>query len=307
MDATAALRDFWGRCREALPGLPEEVPAAWSFGATPAQADALLALVLDGVKTATASALWDYAHDGERVPEAGDYGIVLDGSGLPRALLETTAVTIVPFDEVSAEHARAEGEGDRTIATWRDLHERFWRAHASNPRRFEPGMPVVCERFTLLYAARAAGAAIRDMSQGDAGEVLTLQRAAYATEAQRYQDPFLPALTQTLDELVAELETARGLVATLDGRIVAAVRWTVRDDIAHIGRLTVAPDQQGGGLGTELLGLAERRSGAVRAELFTGSDSAANLRLYARAGYAETRRESLHPGVELLHLAKSLR
>ncbi|MBL5973801.1 MAG: GNAT family N-acetyltransferase [Candidatus Leucobacter sulfamidivorax] len=146
----------------------------------------------------------------------------------------------------------------------------------------------------------------RPASTADAGEILTLQRAAYATEAQLYGDPFLPALTQTLEALEQELSEGGGLVATLGDRIVASVRWRVEEDTAHIGRLVVAPDRQGAGLGTMLLRLAERSSGAGRAELFTGHRSEANLRLYAREGYAEIRRERLSEDVELVYLAKSL-
>ncbi|MFT4307442.1 MAG: GNAT family N-acetyltransferase [Microbacterium sp.] len=146
----------------------------------------------------------------------------------------------------------------------------------------------------------------RGISVRDAGEVLTLQRAAYATEAQIYADPFFPALTQSLDELENELRSGGGLVAMLGERIVAAVRWTVHGDTVHIGRLTVAPDQQGKGLGTRLLRQAEDAAGATNAELFTGHLSAANIRLYLREGYVETRRESLHDGVELVYLAKRL-
>ena len=66
--------------------------------------------------------------------------------------MATTQVSVVPFDEVDEDHARAEGEGDRTLATWRAIHERYWRRHAQNSRGFDPAMPVVCERFRLLHA-----------------------------------------------------------------------------------------------------------------------------------------------------------
>ena len=69
-------------------------------GRTPEQADALLALVLDGTKTATASALADYEATGEPLPEVGTLGILLDGAGHPRALIETTEVGVVAFGEV---------------------------------------------------------------------------------------------------------------------------------------------------------------------------------------------------------------
>ena len=144
------------------------------------------------------------------------------------------------------------------------------------------------------------------LTPADAGEVLTLQRAAYASEAQLYGDPFLPALTQKLHELRAEL-TGPGLGIRDGGRLVAAVRWTVADGVAHIGRLTVAPDLQGHGLGTRLLREAEASaaaSGAITFELFTGHLSIANIRLYEREGYVEFRREPLQPGVELVFLRK---
>ena len=135
------------------PGTLEVVtPPAWSFGTDPGQADRLLALVLDGTKTATASAQEDYL-DGEPLPEAGAMGILLDGRGRPRALVSVTAVTVLPFDEVDEEHARAEGEGDRTLASWRDDHEAFFRAHDPRDRGFRPDMPVVLERFEVLYQA----------------------------------------------------------------------------------------------------------------------------------------------------------
>lgn len=145
----AALQQFWAEARTARPELPEHRPEAWAFGATPEHADGLLRLVLDGVKTGTASTLRDYEADGDPLPEVGELSIILDGSGAPRAVLETTEVTTVPFDQVSLEHARAEGEGDRTLAAWRQIHERFWTEHSADG--FAADMLVVCERFRLIH------------------------------------------------------------------------------------------------------------------------------------------------------------
>ena len=145
-----ALREFWDEARTARPDLPTELPGAWAFGATPDHADGLLRLVLDGAKTATASALWDYESGGGQVPRVGELSIILDGAGAPRAVLEVTALTIVPFGEVTAEHARAEGEDDRTLESWRRIHERFWTEHS--PRGFAPDMDVVCEEFRVVHS-----------------------------------------------------------------------------------------------------------------------------------------------------------
>lgn len=136
-----------------------------------------------------------------------------------------------------------------------------------------------------------------------AGEVMTLQRAAYVTEAQIYRDPFLPALTQSLPELEQELQ-GPALGARRGARLVGAVRWAIEVGVAHIGRLTVAPDMQGRGLGTRLLRAAEEASGVQVFELFTGHLSEANIRLYQSEGYVQTRREALHEGVDLVFLRK---
>lgn len=148
-----SVAEFWQECRSTVSGLSEATPEVWAFGATPAHAHALLALVLSGTKTATAASLWDYEHAEEPLPAPGLLNIILDGDEVPRVLLETTSVEVIPFDKVPESHAFAEGEGDRSLTYWREAHETFWREHSENPRGFAPDMPVVCEQFRVLYAS----------------------------------------------------------------------------------------------------------------------------------------------------------
>jgi uncharacterized protein YhfF len=84
-------------------------------------------------------------------------GIVTDGRGIPRALVITTEVEVVPFDQVSAEHAYLVGEGDRSLAAWREVHQRFFTDHATHDRGFSRDMPVVLQRFTVLYSHPGPG------------------------------------------------------------------------------------------------------------------------------------------------------
>ncbi|GAB2758140.1 hypothetical protein GCM10027020_08170 [Nocardioides salsibiostraticola] len=123
-------------------------PPAWSFGSSPEVADELLALVLDGTKTATSSALAEYESENEPLPEANALGILLDGSGHPRVLIETTDVSVVSFSEVDEEHARLEGEGDLSLSTWREIHEEFF---STDGKPVEPSTQVVLERFRIVY------------------------------------------------------------------------------------------------------------------------------------------------------------
>ncbi|WP_416211566.1 GNAT family N-acetyltransferase [Microbacterium xanthum] len=150
---------------------------------------------------------------------------------------------------------------------------------------------------------------VREIRRSDAGEVLTLQRAAFVQEALIYGDPDMPPLTQTLDELEHELVENLGCVALDGARIVGAARARLDGDLLLIGRIAIAPDQQGNGVGTALLSAVERRgrdAGAAEAELFTGSLSEANLRLYEREGYRETQRVDDGEGIAQVFLRKPL-
>lgn len=149
----------------------------------------------------------------------------------------------------------------------------------------------------------------------EAGELLTLQRAAYVTEAQAHGDLTLPPLTQTLPELVTELTdpevTAIG-IRSESLRLVASVRISISAvdrTVAELNRLIVAPDMQGKGLGSRLLSLVEDRlpAAVTTLQLFTGEYSSGNQRLYARFGYKETRRVATPAGYALVHFSKTLR
>ena len=147
----AAIGDFWDDARAAS-GLTEETePPAWTFGDIPALADELLGLVLDGTKTATASLLWYYAEGGETMPAVGDLSIILDSSGRPRALIRTTEVEVTPFGQVGEQHAFREGEGDRSLDSWRVEHTRFWQRTMPEGQTLTSTTPIVCEGFELLH------------------------------------------------------------------------------------------------------------------------------------------------------------
>jgi len=141
------------------PGVRASVPPpAWAFGDSPGVADRLLGLVLAGTKTATTTALWELTESGERLPERGDLSIVLDGRGHPRALIRTTAVRVVRFADVDAEHAALEGEGDRSLAGWTARYERYTQPGAATGEGLGPETPMVLERFEVRFPARRAGA-----------------------------------------------------------------------------------------------------------------------------------------------------
>lgn len=144
---------FWAAAERADPALDRaRLRAAFAFGDDAAMADALAALVLHGAKRATASLLWAHLHDGERLPAPGDLAIVTSSNDEALCLLETTAVEVLPFDQVGPDFARAEGEGDGSLADWRQAHQRFFARECRRIGRTPAAdMPVVCERFRVAY------------------------------------------------------------------------------------------------------------------------------------------------------------
>ncbi|WP_113702710.1 GNAT family N-acetyltransferase [Nonomuraea lactucae] len=139
----------------------------------------------------------------------------------------------------------------------------------------------------------------------DAGEILTLQRAAYVSEAQLYGDPFIPPLVESVEQVRGVIQNGIVLKATDGARIVGAVRGQVSGTTCRVGRLVVAPDRQGEGLGTALLrALHEQVPEAAAFDLFTGHLSDGNLRLYRRLGYRETHRERMDDHLTLIHLRR---
>ncbi len=122
---------------------------AWSFGDSP---DQLAQLVREGTKTATASLhLW-YELEKEPLPQAGEYSVILDSADEAVCVIRTETVFVVPFCQVEDRQAWKEGEGDRSLAYWRKVHEDFFSKELKTAgMTFHENMNVVCEEFICLY------------------------------------------------------------------------------------------------------------------------------------------------------------
>jgi tRNA (guanine37-N1)-methyltransferase len=164
----------------------------------------------------------------------------------------------------------------------------------------------------LLHPSRTLTVAgvdldLRSAVPADAGELLTLQLACWVEEARANPGVDIPPLRETLEDVSAWLREWTTLVVRASGRLVGAVRGRLVGDTWDVGRLMVAPDLRGRGLGRELLSRAEAAAppDARRLSLFTGVGSAANLRMYQRAGY---RRDPVQPSeTGVVHLSKRVR
>ena len=156
-DSHHNINSFW---QDYLASVPEKkhaglrMPEAWGFGRGAEMADELGGLVVSRIKQATASLLWEYEAEGSELPKPGDLSIILDGKHEPLCLIETVEIQVKPFNQVDERFAYDEGEGDRSLKYWRDAHWRFFGVSCQEIGR-EPSeeMPVVCERFKLVFPA----------------------------------------------------------------------------------------------------------------------------------------------------------
>ncbi|RRK09691.1 ASCH domain-containing protein [Lactiplantibacillus garii] len=146
-------QSYFEQAKRAL-HLPVEtkLQSAYQFGV---DATELAQLVLTGTKTATTSA-YDLYETNEPLPQVGAYDVILDGQQNPVCVTKTDHVTIQPYLAVNAQHAFNEGEGDRSLSSWRRAHTTFFRqeyqteGHQFNPQTAQ----MVLEQFHVVYPAK---------------------------------------------------------------------------------------------------------------------------------------------------------
>ncbi|MCG7430659.1 tRNA (guanosine(37)-N1)-methyltransferase TrmD [Dermacoccus nishinomiyaensis] len=134
---------------------------------------------------------------------------------------------------------------------------------------------------------RWGGALIAKATPADVGDLLTCTHACWLREGILNDTLTIPAQHETVESLTASLHEWDTYVLRHDGRFIGSVRGKLVDDTWHIGRLMVVPDLHGRGPGRALLEFIQEvaPSDATRFELFTGTGSEHNLKLYKKAGF----------------------
>ena len=150
MNITA--QNYWEEFLALNPSIPKDTPfQVWYFGNTQEMAVELAGIVISGRKFATASLAAVNEIKPQDAPIPDGYSVVTDFNGLPICVIQTVEIRHFPFNEVDAAFASDEGEGDQTLAYWRDVHGRyFMREAAELGLEFDGDSLVCCERFKLL-------------------------------------------------------------------------------------------------------------------------------------------------------------
>ena len=153
MNIPPSIAAFWQDfCTEMGEDRSARFFEAFHFHDNEAGANELVQLVLAGVKRATAGLVWTYESAGVSPPKPGALSVVTYWDGKPACVIETLEIEVVPFEQVTAEFAASEGEGDGSLAYWRHVHwAYFGRECARIGRAPSQVMPVVSERFSVIY------------------------------------------------------------------------------------------------------------------------------------------------------------
>lgn len=154
----AAATALWEEYKAAHPesALDTEPPSVEQFGDHPELTDELLDLVLNGPKRATAGLVAEYVAEGQPLPRVGSHWIACDSTGAPRAILRSVELRVGPFPSVDERFAYDEGEGDRTLAWWKDAHARYWtRTGERMGFTWTEDMDIVFERFEVVWRSQA--------------------------------------------------------------------------------------------------------------------------------------------------------
>jgi ribosomal protein S18 acetylase RimI-like enzyme len=139
----------------------------------------------------------------------------------------------------------------------------------------------------------------------DAAVILELQKLAYQSEAQLYNDYCIPPLMQTLEELRSDFAGKIFLKAEIKDKIIGSVRGYQAGDTCYIERLIVHPNNQGQGIGAALMNQIEACFVPVqRFELFTGHKSDRNIHLYKRLGYMVFKSEEINKNLSFIFMEK---
>ena len=146
--------EYWKAFLAKNPEIARDTPyQVWHFGNSAEMAVELAGLVIAGKKSATASLAKMNEIEPEKAPTANGYSVVTDFGGGPMCIIQTTEIRHIPFNEVDANFASDEGEGDQSLDYWRSVHwDYFAREAAENGFEFNENSIVCCERFQLQFS-----------------------------------------------------------------------------------------------------------------------------------------------------------
>ena len=130
----------------------EKTPESFYFCDNEKDANDCAKLVVKNIKQATAPSLWSFEINNEKLPRKGDLNIITNWNKAPKAIILTTKIELIKFNEITAKFAQKEGEGDKSLAYWRKAHKAYYkREMQGHKEEFSKDMIIVCQYFDTIY------------------------------------------------------------------------------------------------------------------------------------------------------------
>lgn len=148
----STVEDFWTSCLPSLSAPPADgFYRVRSIGGTPETTEVITKLILEGQKRGTFTSPWMYEGDRSITPIVGGYSILTDSKDAPRAVLQTTGVMTLPFNQITEEETALDGPAICALDVWTPIHVTFF-TNALEPRgkSFVEDMPVTVEKFEVV-------------------------------------------------------------------------------------------------------------------------------------------------------------
>jgi len=153
MKPTPAIDTFWKRFVKSHGINNHPCPVAFYFCDNRHDADTCAKLVFAGIKQATAPSQWWFDKHIEALQCICEYFVITNWSGEPQAVIQTTAVMVVPFGQVDAAFAFAEGKGDRSLAEWQRVYRSYYAREMDCAKsEITDDFAVVCHHFRCIFS-----------------------------------------------------------------------------------------------------------------------------------------------------------
>ncbi len=148
-----SIEQYWELFLEKFPEYSDiEIPPSYFFCDNQKDANECAELVVQRVKQATSPSVWWFKKNEEELPIAGNISIITNWEGEPQAIIRTTQISLVKLKNITPEHANREGEGDRSLAYWKQVHQEYYfremKEYGESP---DEEMEIVCEYFETLF------------------------------------------------------------------------------------------------------------------------------------------------------------
>jgi ribosomal protein S18 acetylase RimI-like enzyme len=149
---------------------------------------------------------------------------------------------------------------------------------------------------------------IENASLSDLTDIVSLQKMAFQSEAELFNDYSIAPFTQSIESIGEDFKSYLYVKAVSNGEILGSVRACEEEHVCHIGRLFVHPDHQNRGVGKALMLHIERLfNNCGTYSLFCAKRVSKNLSFYKKLGYGVVREETVTENLIFVYFSKDNR